>query len=97
MQESSAANPFSTAVLLAVRAAINRELLALVQPQANSLAALVGPQPRIVQAKFLAPVRPGAQLSLQLEVAGRHLRFTVRDLSSGDRLAASGQFEVSGG
>lgn len=58
------------------------------------LAARVGPAPRIANAKFLAPVRPGAQLELVLDASGRGLRFEVRDLSAGDRLAASGQFEA---
>ena len=54
-------------------------------------AALVGPAPRIAAAKFLAPVRPGAQLTIELDAAPRGLRFAVRE---GDRVAASGQFEV---
>jgi len=60
-----------------------------------ALATRVGLQPRIAQAKFLAPVRPGAQLSLRLDATGRGLRFEVRDASAGDRLAASGQFEAA--
>ena len=57
-----------------------------------ALAELVGPAPRIASAKFLAPVRPGAQLVVQLEVVPRALRFEVRE---GDRLAAMGHFEVA--
>lgn len=56
-----------------------------------ALAALVGDTPRIGAAKFLAPVRPGAQLTIQLEAGPRGLRFEVRE---GERLAASGQFEA---
>ena len=57
-----------------------------------ALATIVGSRPRIASAKFLAPVRPGAQLTLRLEAAGRGLRFEVR---IGERIAASGQFEGS--
>ena len=60
-----------------------------------ALAARVGPQPRIAQAKFLAPVRPDARLTILLDDAGRGLRFEVRDASAGDRLAATGQFEAA--
>ena len=56
-----------------------------------ALAALVGPAPRIGAAKFLAPVRPGAQLVIQLDDGPRGLRFEVRE---SERIAASGQFEV---
>jgi 3-hydroxymyristoyl/3-hydroxydecanoyl-(acyl carrier protein) dehydratase len=56
-----------------------------------ALAARVGPAPRIGAAKFLAPVRPGAQLTLQLEATARGVRFEVRE---GERVAASGQFEA---
>jgi 3-hydroxyacyl-[acyl-carrier-protein] dehydratase len=56
-----------------------------------ALAALVGMAPRIGAAKFLAPVRPGAKLALQLDATARGVRFEVRE---GERLAASGQFEV---
>lgn len=55
-----------------------------------ALAALVGTAPRIGAAKFLAPVRPGAQLALQLEASARGVRFELRE---GERVAASGQFE----
>jgi 3-hydroxymyristoyl/3-hydroxydecanoyl-(acyl carrier protein) dehydratase len=54
------------------------------------LAQQLGAAPRISAVKFLAPVRPGAQLTLQLEPGPRGLRFAVRE---GEHLAASGQFE----
>lgn len=56
------------------------------------LAALLGPAPRLSAVKFLAPVRPGAQLALKLEAAPRGLRFEVWEA---ERLAASGQFEAA--
>jgi 3-hydroxyacyl-[acyl-carrier-protein] dehydratase len=55
-----------------------------------ALATLVGPAPRIGAAKFLAPVRPGAALVLQLDAGARGVRFEVRE---GERVAASGSFE----
>ena len=58
-----------------------------------AFAALVGATPRIGAAKFLAPVRPGAQLTIEMSVNGRGLRFDVRE---GERLAASGQFDAAG-
>ena len=57
-----------------------------------ALAALVGMSPRLASAKFLAPVLPGADLVVQLEPGPRGLRFEVRE---GDRVAASGQFELA--
>ena len=57
-----------------------------------ALAALVGPAPRIGAAKFLAPVRPGARLTIELSGSERGLRFEVRE---GERSAASGQFEAA--
>ena len=58
-----------------------------------ALALLVGAAPRIGAAKFLAPVRPGAQLTLQFAHAPTGgLRFEVRE---GERIAASGQFEAA--
>jgi len=57
-----------------------------------ALAALIGAAPRIASAKFLAPVRPGAQLTLQLDAGPRGVRFEVRE---GERIAASGQFEAA--
>jgi 3-hydroxymyristoyl/3-hydroxydecanoyl-(acyl carrier protein) dehydratase len=55
-----------------------------------ALATAIGPTPRIGAAKFLAPVRPGAHLSLHLEHGPRGVRFEVRE---GERVAASGSFE----
>ena len=55
-----------------------------------ALAERIGTAPRIAAVKFLAPVRPGAQLMLQLEASARGLRFELRE---GERVAASGQFE----
>ena len=58
-----------------------------------ALALLVGTAPRIGAAKFLAPVRPGAHLTLQFTQAlTGGLRFEVRE---GERMAASGQFEAA--
>ena len=57
-----------------------------------ALAAIVGDTPRIGAAKFLAPVRPGATLSLQLDSSARGVRFEARD---GERIVASGQFEAA--
>ena len=57
------------------------------------LAARLGAAPRIAAAKFLAPVRPGAQLTVRLVESPRQLRFEVRE---GERLCASGQFDLAG-
>jgi 3-hydroxymyristoyl/3-hydroxydecanoyl-(acyl carrier protein) dehydratase len=54
------------------------------------LAAAVGTSPRLGTVKFLAPVRPGADLSLRFDSTATALKFEVRE---GDRLAASGHFE----
>ena len=59
----------------------------LAQPE---LAQRIGRAPRIAHAKFLAPVRPGARLSVQLDADARGIRFEVRE---GERVAASGRFE----
>jgi 3-hydroxyacyl-[acyl-carrier-protein] dehydratase len=56
-----------------------------------ALAAIVGLAPRIGAAKFLAPVRPGASLTIALEPGPRGVRFEVHE---GERIAASGQFEA---
>ena len=56
-----------------------------------ALAALVGAAPRVGAAKFLAPVRPGAELLLQLTRSERTLRFEVW---GDERLVASGHFET---
>lgn len=58
-----------------------------------ALAARVGPAPRLANVKFLAPVRPGAELEIHLDATGSGLRFALRDRSAAGRLAASGQFE----
>lgn len=56
----------------------------------------LGPQPRVTAVKFLAPVRPGAQLEVRWTGEGR-LRFEVWRHAQGDppqgQLAASGQVE----
>ena len=71
---------------------------ALADPQ---LVQRIGTAPRLSNAKFLAPVRPGDRIEIRLErpagsghdgdASGR-LAFEVR---CGERLAASGQFESS--
>lgn len=57
------------------------------------LAALIGTAPRIANAKFLSPVRPGNDLVVQLSTTapGQRLHFEV---SCAGRLAAAGQFEA---
>ncbi len=62
---------------------------ALAEP---ALAALLGPAPRVGAAKFLAPVRPGSELVLQLTANERGLRFEVW---CGEQLVASGHFETN--
>ena len=73
-------------------AALLAEVLeaALVEPH---LAARLGAAPTLAAAKFLAPVRPGARLTIRLIESPRQLRFEVRE---GDRLCASGQFDLTG-
>ena len=61
---------------------------ALAEP---ALASLLGPAPRLGAAKFLAPVRPGSELTLRLSSTERGLRFEVW---GGEQLVASGHFEV---
>lgn len=56
----------------------------------SALADLIGSAPRVGAVKFLAPVRPGAQLTITLEAGARGVRFEVRQ---GDRIAASGTLE----
>ena len=56
------------------------------------LARLLGPAPRLAQVKFLSPVRPGACLTLMLDVVPRGLRFEIKQA---DRVAAAGQFEAA--
>ncbi len=54
-----------------------------------SLAACIGPAPVLGVAKFLAPVRPGATLSIDFRIGPTSVAWTVH---AGERLAASGQF-----
>ncbi|HKX44410.1 MAG TPA: hypothetical protein VJO99_24850 [Burkholderiaceae bacterium] len=68
---------------------------ALADPQ---FAPRIGRAPRLANAKFLAPVRPGDRIEIRLDgtpggghdTAGR-LAFEVR---CGERIAAAGQFEA---
>ena len=60
---------------------------ALAEP---ALAAAIGRTPRIASAKFLAPVAPGTELTLQLRSSAGRLHFEVW---RADKLAAVGQFE----
>lgn len=57
-----------------------------------ALASRVGTTPRLSNAKFLAPVRPGDRIETSFDTAGSGTRlgFEVR---CGEKLAASGQFE----
>lgn len=56
-----------------------------------ALAARVGAAPRLGVVKFLAPVRPGATLSISFDTtSATALRFEVR---SANRAVASGHFE----
>lgn len=73
-------------------AALIAEVLEVVLADPH-LAACIGTTPRIGAAKFLAPVRPGARLTVRLIEAPRQLRFEVLE---GVRLAASGQFDLAG-
>ena len=57
------------------------------------LAAAVGPAPRLSAVKFLAPIGPGAALTIRFEATASALRFEVTD---GTRLAANGAFECVG-
>ena len=56
------------------------------------LAAAVGPAPRLSTVKFLAPIGPGAALTVRFMASATGLRFEIAD---GTRLAASGAFECS--
>ena len=58
----------------------------------QALAALVGPAPRVGAVKFLAPVRPGARLTLRFDATPRGLRFELHDSV---QAVASGQFEAA--
>ena len=51
----------------------------------------LGCAPRIAVAKFLAPVRPGAELAIQLRSVEGKIRF---EAWQGPELAASGHFEA---
>ena len=53
------------------------------------LAASVGPAPRLSAVKFLAPIGPGAALTIRFGATATALRFEVAD---GTRLVASGAF-----
>jgi len=55
-----------------------------------ALVAAVSPAPRLSAVKFLAPIGPGAALTIRFEASATALRFEVTD---GTRLAASGTFE----
>ena len=55
-----------------------------------ALAASVGSAPRLSTVKFLAPIGPGAALTVHFEPSATALRFEVSD---GTRLVASGAFE----
>lgn len=55
-----------------------------------ALMASVGPAPRLAAVKFLAPVRPGSVLSVQLDDSSGAVRFEVRNAQT---LVASGNFE----
>jgi 3-hydroxymyristoyl/3-hydroxydecanoyl-(acyl carrier protein) dehydratase len=54
------------------------------------LSALVGPRPRIGIAKFVAPVLPGAVLSMAVRAHGGRAHFELRQ---GERVTATGHFE----
>lgn len=60
--------------------------------------ASVGPQPRVHAVKFLAPVRPGADLEV-CWTTGERVRFEVRRHAEGDPpegvVAATGQLEAA--
>jgi len=59
-----------------------------------ALAGRLGSTPRLSNAKFLSPVRPGDFIEMSFDTAASSARlgFEVR---CGDKLAASGQFESS--
>ena len=58
---------------------------------APALAACVDAAPRVGAVKFLAPVRPGAALTITLDAGPRGIHFEVHE---GDRIKATGQFEA---
>ena len=53
-----------------------------------ALAACIGAAPTLAVTKFLAPVRPGATLSIDFQIGPTTVAWTVHE---GERLAASGQ------
>ena len=57
-----------------------------------SLAAAVGTAPRLSAVKFLAPIGPGAALTIRFATSASALRFEVAE---GERVAASGTFECA--
>lgn len=63
--------------------------------KAPRLAARLGAAPRFEQIKFLAPVAPGAELTVRLKVEGRGVAFEVIDDSVGSRVAVRGQLAAS--
>ena len=54
-----------------------------------TLAACIGPAPRLAVTKFLAAVRPGAKLRIEFRIGPTAVAWTAHE---GERLAASGQF-----
>ena len=60
-----------------------------------ALASRVGTAPRLSNAKFLSPVRPGDNIEMSFDATSNlRLGFEVR---CGERLAATGQFESKAG
>src|SRR3954467_496028 len=55
-----------------------------------ALCAALGAAPRLANAKFLAPVRPGQDVEIRSDHAGARLAF---ELHSAGRIVAAGQFE----
>ena len=56
------------------------------------LARAIGGAPRLSMVKFLAPLGPGAALTVRFDATASAIRFEVTD---GTRIAASGAFERS--
>lgn len=56
-----------------------------------ALAQRLGPAPSLGAAKFLAPVRPGDELTLRLHDEPAGVRF---ELKLGERIAASGRWDA---
>ena len=57
-----------------------------------ALAGAIGSAPRLSMVKFLAPLGPGAALTVRFDATATAIRFEV---SEGARVAASGAFERS--